>query len=91
MAGAAFALLIMSGVAHGQTVCDKRDKIAERLETRYQEFQRAIGLTNNGRLVELWATEDRATWTLVLTHPNGISCLIAAGVNWQDARGRPAL
>lgn len=76
-------MLILSGVAHGQPACDKRDKITERLETRYQEFLTAWGMSNTGQLVELWATENGETWTLVLSHANGISCLIGAGVNWQ--------
>ena len=60
-----------------------RDQIVARLESQYQEFHAAWGMTNTGQLVELWATEDRDTWTLVLTHANGVSCLMAAGVNWQ--------
>ena len=69
--------------AQAQTVCDTREKIAARLETRYQEFLTAWGMSNTGQLVELWTTEDGATWTLVLSHANGISCLIGAGVEWQ--------
>ncbi len=84
---AAFPFLLILAVpwpAHGQAVCMPRDQIVARLESQYQEFQAAWGMANTGQLVELWATEDRDTWTLVLTHANGISCLMAAGEHWSE-------
>jgi len=33
-------------------------------------------------LKRMWSTEG--TWTLVITQPNGVSCLIAAGQDWES-------
>lgn len=41
-----------------------------------------MGLTNTGTLVELLQSED-GSWTLIMTMPNGRSCLMAAGQNWE--------
>ena len=42
----------------------------------------AIGVTN-GRLVELLTAKDGLTWTIILTSPQGVSCLIASGDGWR--------
>ena len=42
-----------------------------------------MGMSTNGGLVELY-TSDTGTWTLMLTQPDGVSCLIAAGQNWES-------
>jgi len=41
-----------------------------------------MGVSTNGSLVELYTSEN-GTWTLMLTRPDGVSCLIAAGQNWE--------
>ena len=42
-----------------------------------------MGITSGGRLVELLRTKDGMTWTLIVTAPNGMACLIASGESWQ--------
>ena len=39
----------------------------------------AVGVTNNGGLVEVLSTGDGNTWSMIITSPQGISCLVAAG------------
>lgn len=75
-------ILVVPLPAHGQPVCMPRAEIVARLEHRYQEHQIAAGLTLNDWLIEVWATEDGETWTLLLTQPNGMSCVIGAGTYW---------
>lgn len=78
------ATLLVSFEANAQSsICGKRDEIVARLESGYQEFSAAMGMATNGHLVELY-TSDTGTWTLMLTSPEGRSCLIAAGENWQS-------
>ena len=43
-------------------------------------------------LVEVYASEETGTWTILMTRPDGTTCLLAAGQRWeQDARplGKP--
>lgn len=71
-----------------QTVCGDRDEIVARLQSGYQERASAIGLSGNGGVVELWKSE-KGSWTLLLTRPGGVSCLMAAGEHWQAVARAP--
>ena len=42
------------------------------------------GLSSATKLVEIWATEDGATWTILLTEASGRTCIMAAGKDWLD-------
>ena len=81
------ALLIgwgaLSQAASAQTVCGQRDAVITGLEKRYAEKPISMGLANNGTVVEVYASET-GTWTIIMTHPNGLSCLVAAGEGWED-------
>jgi len=63
-------------------VCDKRTDVLTHLSKKYSEKPTAVGVTANGGIVELLSEKDGKTWTLIVTMPNGISCLIAAGSDW---------
>ena len=54
------------------------------LDNRYSEQRIAVGLENNSRLLEVFASADGATWTMAITTPNGTTCVVAAGVDWLD-------
>jgi hypothetical protein len=43
----------------------------------------AVGVTNRGGLVEVLSTGDGNTWTIIISSPNGESCMIAAGKSWR--------
>ena len=62
--------------------CRARDSLLTQLEQKYGEVPVAIGVAG-GSLVELLSTEDGATWTIILTSPKGMSCLIASGEGWR--------
>lgn len=88
--GASITALMAAPAYSEENVCGKRDDIVTRLENGYQEFNSAMGMSTNGGLVELY-TSDKGTWTLMLTQPDGVSCLIAAGQNWESFEGmKPA-
>lgn len=65
-----------------QTICGARESLVERLEVRFKENETAYGITGNGMVAELFVSAE-GSWTLVLTRPDGISCLMAAGQNWE--------
>jgi hypothetical protein len=83
MFAASFTASLAMPAAGEEDVCGKRDDIVSRLESGYQEFNSAMGMSTNGSLIELF-TSDKGTWTLMLTQPDGVSCLIAAGQNWES-------
>ena len=87
---AATALLGPVG-AHAQTqsqnlLCDQRASIIGRLAEKFREAPVAIGVTSTGGMVEVLTTGDGGTWTIIVSYPNGTSCLIAAGEGWRALR-----
>lgn len=85
--GAALATLLAAPASAQQAVCGDRNEIISRLENGYEEANTGLGLSANGGVVELY-TSKKGTWTLMLTQPNGVSCLIAAGDNWEHVEGQ---
>ena len=67
----------------GNMACGDRSDVLAQLGAKYHEAPSAIGIANNGGLLELLTTADGSTWTLIVSMPNGISCLLAAGEDWQ--------
>lgn len=93
--GAALAAFIVSSPVPGlvssaaaQQACEVRSKLVERLAAKYKETSVAMGLASNGKLVEVLTDNDGNTWTIIVTTPEGMSCLVATGESWRkfDAR-----
>ncbi len=87
LVGAAL-MVISSGAAaqnqpQGQNQCNTRDSVISLLASKYKEAPVALGVTNTGGLVEVLSTGDGNTWTIIVTTPQGMSCLVAAGEGWR--------
>ena len=63
--------------------CDKRAKVLDLLSQKYKESPVAIGVTTNGGLVEVLSAHEGGTWSIIITAPSGVSCLVAAGEGWR--------
>ena len=82
----ALGLLLAANAAVAQEPrCAIHDDISRVLEQHHAEVPVALGLSSAGKLVQVFSTEDGATWTLVLTRPDGLSCIVAAGRHWEMA------
>lgn len=81
-----FALaLVLPGVANAEPMaCSSRNDVLAQLARDYKESPVGIGLASNGGLLEVLTSGDGATWTIIITMPNGTSCLMAAGESWQS-------
>ncbi len=85
----AFALLMhTAATVKAQPVCMPHDDFRVELHRNFLEDPVAIAIANNGALIELYAKRDRSSWTLVMTRPAGISCVLVAGEEWNDLRKR---
>lgn len=82
----ALALVIsaMPVLAQGNLNCQARDKIVERLQVRFDEQLMGRGLQGQIRLLEIFASTDGSSWTILQTHANGTSCVVASGTNWME-------
>jgi len=82
----AAAVLLLAGPAYGQgPPCAPRDVVLTTMLERYGEVPAGVGLAANGSLLELLTSPGGATWTLLLTQANGISCMAASGQGWRTA------
>ena len=64
-------------------MCNSRADTVKNLEERFKEKTVAIGLAANGQVMEVWASEYGETYTIIITDPQGHSCMIASGEAWQ--------
>ncbi len=79
------AFLLTATAAQAQMACGTRDSVVEKLGTKYGETRRGAGMSGSA-VIEVWALSD-GTFTILLTYPNGTSCIVAAGDGWQDYTG----
>jgi hypothetical protein len=75
-------LLATTAAAAAQSLCGTRDTVLKQLANDYQEAPVGIGLASNGAVVEL-LTSTKGSWTLLVTAPNGPTCLMGTGESWQ--------
>ena len=90
----ALACGLAAAPAAAQVACNNRDKIIDWLGARYKEAPVATGVSSKGALVEVLTSKDGTTWTILLTSPNGTSCIVETGQAWQtkphrDPAGEP--
>lgn len=65
-----------------------RTTLLKKLSDTYRETPQSIALAANGSIVEV-ARSGNGTWTILLTNPTGVTCLMAAGTNWETINQSP--
>ncbi len=70
--------------AQAQMACGTRDSVVEKLGEKYGEVRRGGGLAGPSAIFEVWASEETGTWTILKTTPNGLTCVMAVGDDWQS-------
>ena len=79
----------LPAAAQQQPRCAPRAQVLDVIESRYRESRRAIGLTGSQTVMELYASEATGSWTLVVTLPSGLSCLVASGQGFEPEAPHP--
>ncbi|WP_407494749.1 hypothetical protein [Pseudooceanicola sp. MF1-13] len=59
--------------------CAPRDVVLSRLASAFGETRQSIGLGSNNQMVEVFASKETGSWTITVTRPGGITCLVASG------------
>jgi hypothetical protein len=80
---AAISLVSIAGNAAAAPQCGDHDKIVDVLGHKYKETRRIMGVVNSTAVMEMFMSAQ-GTWTMVITDTRGISCVTAAGEEWQD-------
>lgn len=91
---AGLILATQAGFAASQ--CGARDTVISTLAEKYGETRRGMGIAANNGMVEVFASDASGSWTITVTLPDGMTCLIASGQSYQvmhdalPAKGTPA-
>ena len=63
--------------------CAPHAVVLERLADGYGESRQAIALGADNTVVETFANIDSGSWTITVTQPGGLTCLVAHGQAFQ--------
>ena len=85
----ATALILAPVSARAQQNCAPRPVVLEHLSGKFGESRQSIGMDSEGRVFEVFASTDAGTWTITITLPNGMTCLVAAGDGFENLSEDP--
>jgi len=72
-------LLATQSLRAQEAGCGAREMIVERLSRDYGESRQSLGVVGGRQVLELFASQETGSWTILLTAPDGIACLVAVG------------
>ena len=64
--------------------CHDYKEIVRQLDDRYHEAPISIGMQSNGNVLQVYATADKESWTILSISPQGLGCILAAGKRWEE-------
>ena len=79
--------------ATSPSICDSRDTLVAYLAVNHGERRVAAGIDGDGLLLEVFVAAGGSrgldaqaamggSWSILLTRPNGMICMVAAGHGW---------
>ena len=80
------ALMSFALPTMAQNLCGERVDIIDTLKQRYHEVPVSMGLAGNGGVVEIFAS-NKGSWTILVTRPTGVACVVSAGEAWESLKG----
>ncbi len=66
-----------------EVICGPSDQMRERLTQEFGETLEGRGLRDPDSVMEIWSSDDRGTWTLVIAYTDGRRCIVAMGESWD--------
>ncbi|MEE3359956.1 MAG: hypothetical protein VX248_08390 [Pseudomonadota bacterium] len=78
------ALAISAHSAAAQPNCGDRARVIDHLQQRFGETQVAVQWHDDLSVVEVFQSAQTQTWTILRTQPNGLTCLIASGLEAES-------
>jgi len=67
----------------GTQACTEHKAAIRHLEGKFSETPAAVGLTNTGAMLEVLTSDMGRSWTILVTKPDGNTCLVATGEAWK--------
>jgi hypothetical protein len=80
----AVILITWPFAVQGQAFCMKHSDFVAEAANEFQETLVGFGILSNKRIFGVFASPQGATFTVVFTTPEGLTCPIGTGHNWQN-------
>ena len=78
-----FGAAALAPPAYAQSLkCMPRETLISTLTSNYNERVTGGGLQSEQQLLEVWSSDKTGSFTVFITRPDGVSCVIATGQNW---------
>ena len=77
-------LATATGAASAEGLCGERHEILNSIATRHVNPPVATGLAYGEGLIEVLETNDRLTWTIINTMPDGTTCVVGVVESWDE-------
>lgn len=91
LTAATTAVTTTAATAQSSRNCAPRAAVVERLASTYGESRQSMGLGANNAVVEVFASAATGSWTITVTTPAGLTCLVASGQHFEElAEALPA-
>jgi len=84
IAAACLPILATSIDARGLSPCGPHSDVIERLEDKYGETVRMIGIVADSSILQVLASEETGTWTIIAADTSGVTCFVAAGQSFEE-------
>jgi hypothetical protein len=75
--------LLAAQPAKAQRICGEHQKIVAKLAEKYREKPEAMGVAADGSLLQVMVS-PQGGWTILVTSPRRVTCVVAAGKDWQS-------
>lgn len=82
--GLLFPTALGSAEKQDDSNCGQRTTVLDYLSTKYSEKPIAMGIAANGGLIEVLTSIEGTTFTIIVTMPEGETCMVAAGEGWEN-------
>ncbi len=73
---------LKSRPASAQPVCGEHIDILNNLEKFHSETPQAIGLSTDGKVIEILVSPS-GSWSILVNYPDRRTCLVATGDDWE--------
>ncbi len=77
-------LLGIQSPVSAEPACATHEEVTRHLADNFAEVPIAIALASDNGVIEVFSRGDGATWTMVVTRPDGKSCIVASGEAWEN-------
>lgn len=85
----AASLFLASALPAVASNCLPRPVMVEGLASKYGEYVTSRGLGGDGMMIEMYASPETGTWSVVVTSASGLACLVASGTAFEAVSAIP--